>query len=70
MEGRGLSQDQHDDEATQQREVGQWRQGHGAIFFVFMCLLVILVGFAQFGGFDLIKAVGHAASPAQTGKPE
>jgi hypothetical protein len=55
-----------DSAIADQKAVRQWREGHAAIFFVFMCLLVSVLGVAMFNGLDLLKAVGQAVPQTTT----
>ena len=47
-----------------------WRLGHGAVFFVFLCLLVIVAALTIFGGLDMLKVVTEARIASETESPE
>jgi hypothetical protein len=35
-----------------------WREGQGVIFFVFMCLLVLVAAFVALDGWELVQVIG------------
>jgi hypothetical protein len=53
----------HADEPELKRR-SAWRLVHGAVFFVFMCLLVIVAAFTVFGGRDLLGVIAAGTSVA------
>jgi hypothetical protein len=43
-----------------------WRRGHGAVFFVFMWLVVIVAAFTLFGDLNLLRVISEARMASQT----
>jgi hypothetical protein len=47
-----------------------WRLGHGAVFFVFMCLLVIVATLTMFGELELLELITAAEQASPTVGPQ
>ena len=54
------------------RRRSAWRLGHGAVFFVFVCMLIVVVTLVLYGGLDLLELSdsGQVSSPTEVPQAE